>query len=157
MNNDLISREDLKNLLLDSRPDDLQQSDINFLTGDIKISLSFVLKIIDNAPVVKEVAVAEKTLDSQWIPITFRQADDDEYKEFIERYDDIPREECKVYNCRMPDDGQEVLVTTSWGSVCEDIFHADFDDYGFEDHEDPDDVIAWMPKPKAYEKGGDGE
>ena len=50
MNNDLISREALKNLLLDSHPDDLQQSDINFDTGDIKISLSFVMKIIDNAP-----------------------------------------------------------------------------------------------------------
>ena len=53
MNNDLISREALKNLLLDSHPDDLQQSDINFDTGDIKISLSFVMKIIDNAPTVK--------------------------------------------------------------------------------------------------------
>lgn len=52
MNNDLISREALKNLLLDSRPDDIQQSDINFDTCDIKIWLSFVLKIIDNAPAV---------------------------------------------------------------------------------------------------------
>ena len=40
--------------------------------------------------------LAEKALDSQWIPITFRDADDDEYKEFLKRYDDIPREECKV-------------------------------------------------------------
>ena len=53
MNNDLISREALKNLLLDSRPDNIQQSDINFDTCDIKIWLSFVLKIIDNAPTVE--------------------------------------------------------------------------------------------------------
>lgn len=98
--------------------------------------------------------LAEKALDSQWIPITFRQADDDEYKEFIRRYDDIPREECKVYDCRMPDDGQEVLVTTIGGCVCEDIFCADPDYYGFENCSDPDDAIAWMPKPEPYKKEG---
>lgn len=91
-------------------------------------------------------------LENEWIPITFRQADDDEYKEFLKRYDDIPREECKVYDCRMPDDGQEVLVTTCGGYVCEDIFCADPDYYGFENCSDPDDVIAWMPKPEAYKK-----
>ena len=52
MSNDLISRETLKNLLLDSKPNETQY-DINFLTGDIKVSLKFVLKIIDNAPTVK--------------------------------------------------------------------------------------------------------
>lgn len=98
--------------------------------------------------------LAQKALDSQWIPITFRQADDEEYEKFIERFDDIPREECKVYDCRMPDDGQEVLVTTIGGYVCEDIFCADPDHYGFENCSDPDDAIAWMPKPGAYEKSG---
>lgn len=100
--------------------------------------------------------LAEKALDSQWIPITFRQADDEEYEKTREVYDsywaDLPREECKVYDCRMPDDGQEVLITTSWGAVCEDTYHADDILAGFEDHDDPDDVIAWMPKPKAYKK-----
>lgn len=98
--------------------------------------------------------LAEKALDSQWIPITFRQADDEEYEKFIERFDDIPREECKVYDCRMPDDGQEVLVTTIGGYVCEDIFCADPDYYGFENCSDPDDAIAWMPKPEPYKKEG---
>lgn len=93
--------------------------------------------------------------ENEWIPITFRQATDDEYKEFIRRFDDIPREECKVYDCRMPDDGQEVLVTTCGGYVCEDIFSADPDYYGFENCSDPDDAIAWMPKPKAYKKEGE--
>lgn len=93
-----------------------------------------------------------ETTSSEWIPITFRQADDEEYKEFVERFDDIPREECKVYDCRMPDDGQEVLVTTCGGHVCEDIFCADPDYYGFQNCSDPGDAIAWMPKPKAYKK-----
>lgn len=98
--------------------------------------------------------LAEKALDSQWIPITFRNPNDDEYKEFIERHEDIPREECKVFDCRMPDDGQEVLVTTCGGEVCEDIFCADPDYYGFENCSDPGDAIAWMPKPEPYKKEG---
>ena len=154
MNNDWISRSALK-------------KDINSLyeydtyNKEFDAGVQSILNLIDNALAVKEATVAEKTLDNQWIPIRFRRADDDEYKEFIERYGDIPREECEVYDCQMPYDGQEVLITTSWGSVCEDIFHADpFHNpecYGFEDHDDPDDVIAWMPKPEAYKKGGDGE
>lgn len=100
--------------------------------------------------------LAEKALDSQWIPITFRKADDEEYEKVSAVYDsywaDLPREECEVYDCRMPDDNQEVLITTSWGEVCEDTFHSDGVLSGFEDHDDPDNVIAWMPKPKAYKK-----
>jgi len=97
-----------------------------------------------------------ETTSSEWIPITFRQTDDEEYEKTREVYDsywaDLPREECKVYDCRMPDDGQEVLITTSWGAVCEDTYHTDDVLAGFEDHDDPDDVIAWMPKPEAYKK-----
>ena len=101
-------------------------------------------------------ALHGKSSQDEWIPITFRQADDEEYEKTREVYDsywaDLPREECKVYDCRMPDDGQEVLITTSWGAVCEDTYHADDVLAGFEDHDDPDDVIAWMPKPGAYKK-----
>lgn len=89
-------------------------------------------------------------LDSQWIPITFRPMDDEEYEECI-KHGDCPREECKVYNCRMPEDGQEVLITTSWGTICIDIYHIDVDSCFFEDHDDSDDVIAWMPLPKPFE------
>ena len=130
MNNDLKSSEALKayarEVLCGNNP-----------TNSLLIRMFD--EIIDNAP-------------SQWIPITFRKADDDEYKDYIERHDYIPREECEVYDCRMPDDGQEVLITTSGGYVCEDIFSADPDYYGFENCSDPGDAIAWMPKPGAYKK-----
>lgn len=102
-------------------------------------------------PMNEEAALHGKSSQDEWIPITFRQADDEEYEKTRAVYDsywaDLPREECQVYNCRMPDDGQEVLITTSWGAVCEDTYHADDVLAGFEDHDDPDDVIAWMPKP----------
>lgn len=143
MNNDLISREELKKKMA--------------IYFDTSPYFDHMIDVIDSAPAVKEVTVAEKTLDNQWIPITFRGADDEEYALYEKEYGDIPREECNVYNCQLPDDGQEVLITTSWGSVCEDIFHAEPDGYFFEDHYDPDEVIAWMPKPGAYKKGGDRE
>lgn len=126
-------------------------------TSDVNHAVNFTPVVDQDSG--KVIGYMEKesveTTSSEWIPITFRQADEDEYKDFIERHDYIhmPREECKVYDCRMPDDGQEVLVTTSSGRVCEDTFCADFDAYGFEYYSDPDDVIAWMPKPKAYKKG----
>lgn len=141
-----------------------------FKTGEY--DCNSVLKAIDSAPIVEAYPFEQvqelvklnqqfaqeienlKRSQSEWIPITFREADDDEYKEFLKRYDDIPREECKVYDCRMPDDGQEVLVTTCGGYVCEDIFCADPDAYGFENCSDPGDAIAWMPKPESYQKGG---
>lgn len=173
MNNDMISREALKK---EVRKLILSWNDKTEY-GRVRIfSYEYILELIDNAPTALfplTVRVVDKVTDedietikrlmkdyqpqiinieNEWIPITFRQANEDEYKEFIERFEDIPREECKVYDCRMPDDGQEVLITTSWGAVCEDTYHTDDDLAGFEDHDDPDDVIAWMPKPEAYKK-----
>lgn len=50
----------------------------------------------------------------------------------------------------MPEDGQKVFITTSWGAVTIDIFHVDPDGNYFEDHEDSDDVIAWRPLIEPY-------
>jgi hypothetical protein len=98
---DLISREALRNFLLDSRPDDLQQSDINFLTGDIKVSLKFVLKIIDNAPTVEPHYVSDlpddvvKTLQTLAI----------DYSDGIAIFErKRPKGECKSCRHRDPED-----------------------------------------------------
>lgn len=139
-----------------------------FMTGEY--DCNSVLKAIDNASTVEAYPFEQvqelvklnqqfaeeieelKKPQGEWIPITFRDVDDEEYKEIIRRHDYIPREECKVYECHMPDDGQEVLVTTCGGYVCEDVFCADPDYYGFENCSDPGDAIAWMPKPESYKK-----
>lgn len=135
-NDDLISRADLwKKVISHIYPVDILENEHKVITE--------VLMLIGNAP-------------GQWIPITFRKANDEEYEAiravYRSYFSDIPREEAKVYDCRMPDDGQEVLITTRWGAVCEDTFHADAVLSGFEYQDDPDDVIAWMPKPEAYKK-----
>ena len=98
----------------------------------------------------------EPVLVQNWIPIEYRPGTEEEYAEFS-KYGSCPRSEFKVYTNKMPEDGQDVLITTKWGTVCEDIFHDDVDSVYFEDHDDPDDVIAWMPKPKGYVPEVDNE
>lgn len=92
---------------------------------------------------------AIQKLKDGWIPIKMRPGTDEEYEEFS-LYGDCPREDFRVFDCPLPDDDQEVLVTTRWGNVCIDTWHRDEDCCYFEDNCDDDDVIAWMPKPAAY-------
>lgn len=89
----------------------------------------------------------------EWIPIKMRPGTDEEYEEFSQ-YGDCPREDFRVFECPLPDDDQEVLVTTRWGAVCTDIWYRDVDCCYFEDYSDDDDVIAWMPLPEPYKKEG---
>lgn len=91
----------------------------------------------------------QRRQEGVWIPIEYRPGTEEEYAEFS-KFGTCPRSEFKVYTNEMPEDGQDVLITTKWGTVCEDIYHDDVDASYFEDHDDPDDVIAWMPKPKGY-------
>lgn len=94
--------------------------------------------------------------DSGWIPIKTEKISDDEKKELAEEYGMIPEEfdDFWRYACKIPEDNQECLITTSvWGYVVIDTFHIDEDGaMYFEDHDDEDDVLAWMPLPKPYTK-----
>ena len=111
-------------------------------------------KMLLSSALLKAVEVLRKA--PEWIPIQSRPATDEEYSIFRERYgDDIPREDCQSYCCRMPEDGQEVLITTTWGDVCIDTYAYDDGCGWFEDHEDLEDIIAWMPLPEAYTKEGE--
>ena len=87
--------------------------------------------------------------EQEWIPIKMRPGTDEEYEAFSQ-YGECPRKDFRVFDCQMPDDGQEVLVTTRWGYVCIDTWYRDVDCCYFENNSDDDDVIAWMPIPAAY-------
>ena len=93
---------------------------------------------------------------NEWIPVKMRPGTDEEYEEFS-LYGDCPREDFRVFECPLPDDGQKVLVTTRWGDICVDVWHRDVDCCYFEDNCDDDDVIAWMPLPESYKEGGSKE
>ena len=104
--------------------------------------------------------LAEKALDSQWIPVTYRPLTEKERIEFAKHYgieycDTLDE---KAFDCHMPEDRQEILISTSWG-VVEDVADNDIDGegficYGLETNGDWDGVDAWMPKPEPYKKGG---
>lgn len=83
---------------------------------------------------------------SSWMPITHREMTEEE-KEFF----NVEFEDTKILDCNLPDDGEEVLISTRQGGVFVDAFCNDIDDCYFEGY-DIDEVTAWMPLPKAYKE-----
>lgn len=82
-----------------------------------------------------------------WIPVTTRpmtEEERDRYKEQLEYVDDAV-----IFNCPLPDDGQEVLITV-YGETELDTFYNDSIDGCYFENRDIDDVEAWMPKPTPY-------
>ena len=57
-----------------------------------------------------------------------------------------------VFDCEMPEDGQEILVTLTGGYICRDICHID-DAFGYlleSGWDFGDDVLKWAPMPPAW-------
>ena len=89
---------------------------------------------------------------TEWIEIKTRKPTEEEIQEYMENpYLDIDDPEDLIFfDCHMPEDGQQVLITSSWGNVSIDTY---VQEYGaFEDHEDHGDVVAWAPLPKPFDK-----
>lgn len=86
---------------------------------------------------------------SRWIPVTTRPLTEEEKQEIEEQGERYCR---FMYDCELPDDGQEVLITTSGGYVIGTTFYNEgIDGCYFECYEDEGDVKAWMPLPEPYE------
>lgn len=58
-----------------------------------------------------------------------------------------------IFDCLMPDDKQEILISTKWGEVLQDVAHQD-DGHYLDSSENWLDVAAWMPLPKPYREDG---
>ena len=82
---------------------------------------------------------------TSWVPIAYRDMTEEEKEYFEAEFD-----EAKILDCTLPDIDEEVFVSHR-GSVYTDIFHNDRGIVYFEDV-DIEDVDAWMPLPKPYEK-----
>jgi hypothetical protein len=110
-----------------------------------------------------ESVTIDKREQGEWIPVTYRPLTEKERITFAEHYgveycDTLDE---KAFDCPMPEDGQEILISTSWG-VVEDVADNDIDGEGFicrglEINGDWDGVDAWMPKPEPYRKAGEEE
>lgn len=93
-----------------------------------------------------------------WYEITTRPLTEEEKSEYAERGyadDEIPE---YMFSCEMPEDGQEILIATSWG-VSQDMCMIDCDEcnnlFELETRGDWDGVKAWAAMPKY--KGGDSD
>lgn len=87
----------------------------------------------------------------QWHVITKRPMTDDERKEWSERLGyDLDDDEAFIFG-NLPDDGEEVFVSTQYGRVYIDTFCQDDGCY-FEENGDMDGIVAWMPLPAPYKE-----
>lgn len=91
--------------------------------------------------------VAEEYNDG-WIPVKTRPMTEEE-KEYYSEY--LSEGNGMIYDCPLPDDGQEVLITSKYGNVDKTTFYTDCGNY-FEQYEDYDEVIAWQPLPEPYKE-----
>ena len=90
-----------------------------------------------------------------WHEVTTRALTDEEKVEYAELgYSDYEIPEY-MFDGEMPEDGQEILIATSWG-VDKDICSMDSDGcnnlIGLESHGDWDGVKAWAAMPKYKEE-----
>ena len=102
------------------------------------IALNWVLELFDK--------YAEQ--EPKWVPMTTRPMTEEEkekYREQLEYVDDAV-----IFNCPLPDDGQEVFITV-YGETELDTFYNDAIDGCYFENRDIENVTAWMPKPKPYE------
>lgn len=92
----------------------------------------------------------------EWIEIKTRPLTEEEKADYCQEYEYYADEEPMfIYDCELPNCEQEVLVTTRGGYVDKTLFCNDYGCY-FEQYEDEDDVVAWMPLPYKYVKENKG-
>lgn len=88
--------------------------------------------------------LAEKALDSQWIPITMRPLEEEE--KFVFPYATF------IFDCPMPEDGQDILISTKYGVEFDTCYEGD--GFYLDSNRDWEEVYAWQPLPEPYKKEG---
>ena len=83
----------------------------------------------------------------KWIPIKWHYITDEEREE-----SGYPNDWVYYLDCEMPEDGQEILVTTKHGYVEKDVCYFD-DGYSLDSGWDwREDIVAWMEMPPVYQE-----
>ena len=98
---------------------------------------------------------AQKQKSGKWIALVARPMTNEEREYYSEQLDYCDGD-AAIYNCPLPEEGQEVLITTCTGGVLIDTFFNDYDGCGFEGY-DIEDVKAWMPLPEPYKAESEDE
>ena len=91
-----------------------------------------------------------KALEENWIPVKFRKLTEEEkkYYEELGKFDEAET----AWDCPLPDDGQDVLITTTYGDVMVSTFCIDEYDGMYFEEVDDEYVKAWMPLPEPYKE-----
>ena len=82
-----------------------------------------------------------------WYEVVKREPTEEEREEYRDEYGEVDY----MLDCPMPEDGDEILVATSYG-VDTDTVYMSGNGYSLEDRGDWDDVIAWAYMPKYKEE-----
>lgn len=84
--------------------------------------------------------------ENGWIPVKYHQISEKERAE-----ESISNDIRYMLDCKMPDDGQEILVTngeTTWQDTC----FIDCDGYYLDSGYDWIEITAWRPLPEPYKE-----
>ena len=84
--------------------------------------------------------------ENGWIPVKYHQISEKESEE-----ESILKNIQYMLDCKMPDDGQEILVTngeTTW----QDTSFIDCDGYYLDSNYDWIEITAWQPLPEPYKE-----
>lgn len=86
----------------------------------------------------------------KWIPFKTRPLTEEEKE-------DHPEWDC-ILDCKLPDDGQRILVSIDlrgYEEVQQDEFYSDDGSYLDSGYEIGTEAVAWMPLPEPYREEGD--
>lgn len=149
----LLSYDDIKEVIDNAPPADIKPF-ANVIFDKDELS-----RLVDEK-VVKAIKSGElfvKT-EGEWVPIKYRPLTVEQRIAFAEHYgiEYCDTADEKAFDCPMPEDGQEILISTSWG-VRLDVATIDIDGdgficYGLDENGDWDGVDAWMPLPETYKE-----
>ena len=102
---------------------------------------------IDKVNAQPEEDVTDINVGSKWIPFKERESDEEEKEMYGTSH---------MLDCKLPDDGEEILVTYSNGTVSGDVFVRDGYECYLESGVDlVDKAIAWQPLPEPWKGGAD--
>lgn len=88
----------------------------------------------------------------KWIPVKFRSMDSEEREYWEGQFgEEIADEDAIMFDCPMPEDGQEILVSYR-KLISMDRCEIDDGCYGLEENGDWEGVLAWMPMPEPYKE-----
>ena len=83
--------------------------------------------------------------EQRWIPVKWHEITEEEREK-----EGYPNEWLVHLDCILPEDCEEILITTKHGIVEEDTAYCDDGCYLDSGYDWVDDIVAWMPLPKPY-------